>query len=280
MLVLLGGLLVLYLLGVLLLFAMQRKFIYPAPRSTSVMAYQAFRDVRLRTEDGITLRALHKPTASDLPTILFFHGNGDNLAGAIKATELLAAAGYGLLLPEYRGYGGNPGMPSEAGLYRDGEAALRWLDQQGVEADRVVLVGNSLGAGVATELATRHTVSGLVLVSGFTSLPDVAASHLRFLPARWLVLDRYENAAKLRQVNAPVLVLHGAEDTLIPAAHGERLAQAAPRGELVIVPDVGHELAYLPQSGAAMLRWLERRTAKPKSIGERLRATTDDDRRS
>lgn len=257
MLALLGGLFALYLLTGLLLFATQRKLIYPAPRVGFAVAHQAFREVRLTTEDGLSLRALYKRAIGDLPTIIFFHGNGDSLAGAIKATELLAASGYGLLLPEYRGYGGNPGSPSEVGLYRDGEAALRWLNGEGVGADRVVLVGNSLGSGVATELATRHAVAGLVLISGFTSLPDIAASHMRFLPTRWLVRDRYDNAAKLRQVDAPVLVLHGAADSLIPAAHGDRLVRAARRGELEIVPGTGHELAYLPQSGAAMLRWLK-----------------------
>lgn len=247
-----------YLILLALLFTAQRRFIYPAPASeASIGPAPPFEEVQLRTEDGLTLRALYRSARPGSPTLVFFHGNGDNLRGALVATEALASAGFGLLLPEYRGYGGNPGSPSEQGLYRDGEGALRWLGEHGVPAARVVVIGNSLGSGVATELARRHPVAGLVIVSGFTSLPDVASRHLRIFPIWRLLRDRYENAAKLPDVVAPVLVLHGTRDTLIPAAHGERLAGAARQGVLELVPGAGHELAYLPDAQRAILRWLE-----------------------
>jgi pimeloyl-ACP methyl ester carboxylesterase len=120
----------------------------------------------------------------------------------------------------------------------------------------MVLIGNSLGSGVATELATRHSVRGLVLVSGFSSLADVAALHVRLFPVRLLLRDRYNNQAKLPRVRAPVLILHGAKDSLIPAAQGVELAKAANGASLAIVPDAGHELAYLPQAQRAILSWL------------------------
>lgn len=184
-----------YVAAVLGLSVVQRRLIYPAPRYAEPPpgTVAGFEELSLRTSDGLQLRAIYRSARGDRPTLVFFHGNGDSLRGALLATDRLVAAGYGLLLPEYRGYGGNPGAPTEAGLYRDGEAALHWLRQHHVPPGRTVLVGNSLGSGVATELATREPVAGLVLVSPFTSLADVAARHMRLLPARLLLRDRYDN---------------------------------------------------------------------------------------
>jgi fermentation-respiration switch protein FrsA (DUF1100 family) len=248
----------LYIAAAFLLFLAQRSMIYPAPagRAAEKEALGDFERVTLRTSDGLRLVAIYRPARGDLPTIVFFHGNGDSIQGARIATALLASEGYGLLLPEYRGYGDNPGSPSEVGLYRDGEAALQWLADHHISLRRTVLIGNSLGSGVATELAARHAVAGLVLISGFTSMADVAALHMRLFPVRLLLRDKYENRSKLPRVLAPVLVLHGSVDTLIPATHGVELAAASKGASLVIVPGIGHELAYLPQSQAAILEWL------------------------
>lgn len=250
-----------YLAAMCMLAVRQRSLIYPTPPVAHQETFPGFEKVALRTRDGLKLHALHRPARPGLSTLIFFHGNGDSLRGAVAATGALAAAGYGVLLPEYRGYGGNPGTPTEDGLYRDGEAALRWLTDEHVPLGRIVLVGNSLGSGVATELASKHPVAGLVLISGFTSLADVAAAHMRIFPVRLLLKDRYENAAKLPFVAGRVLVLHGLDDTLIPPGHGTALARAATRSSLKLVPEAGHELAYLPACQAAILQWLEEHRA-------------------
>lgn len=240
------------------LYGFQRHLIYPAPRAPAppVDAYAGFREVRLTTSDGKSLRALHRPAVAKLPTFLFFHGNGDSLEGSITATRLLAEAGYGLLLPEYRGYGGNPGKPSEAGLYADGRAAFAWLISHGVRPEKIIVIGNSLGSGVATQMAIEQPGADLVLVSGFTSLADVAARHMQFFPVKSLVRDRYDNGAKLGRVQGRILLLHGSADTLIPASHAQTLRRLAPKAALVIVKGAGHELAYRPESQAAILRWI------------------------
>lgn len=113
---------------------------------------------------------------------MFFHGNGDSLAGAGTATKLLETRGYGLLLVEYRGYGGNPGKPSESGLYLDGRAAMAWLATQQTGPERIVLIGNSLGSGTAVQLAREGPVAALILISGFTSLADVVSDHYPWVP--------------------------------------------------------------------------------------------------
>lgn len=252
---------VIYLAAIAWLWWNQRSFIYPAPTvhtREAVTPDIGSEVVRLTTDDGVNLYAFYRPARPGWSTIIFFHGNGDSLAGSQQATRLLAARGYGLLLPEYRGYGGNQGSPTERGLYYDGGAALSWLMSHGVAPDQTIVIGNSLGSGVATELASRNRLGALVLISAFTSMADVVRDHLWFIPARWLVRDRYENLRKLPRVLSPVLVLHGIEDTLISLRHGRALANARPKAILSTFSGAGHELAYTDASQEKIAAWLHR----------------------
>lgn len=252
----------LYLALLLALFLVQRSLLFPAPRDATRAPPPGFSVAWLDTEDGLHLASAYRPGSGNLPTILFFHGNGDSLAGADVATRAIGAAGYGLLLVEYRGYAGNPGSPGEQGLYRDGRAALAWLERRGIAPPCIVVMGNSLGSGVATEIATGTPVAGLALVSGFASMPDVVAPLYRWLPVRTLLRDRFDNRAKFARIDAPILLLHGTADRLIPARHSVTLAgvgaSVGRRVTLGLVPGAGHDLAYSPQSQAMILRWLAR----------------------
>jgi uncharacterized protein len=238
------------------LFFAQRSFLYPVPRDQIDVAVAGMERVALHTGDGLTLHAAYAPAAAGRRTLVFFHGNGDGLLGADQATMVLRRAGFGMLLVEYRGYGGNPGTVTEQGLYRDGRAALDWLAARGVAGQRIVLIGNSLGSGVASQLVTERPVGALVLVSPFTRMVDVVGKHFPYIPAGVLLRDRYDNFAKLRGRDLPLLVLHGEADTLIPAAQGRALAAAVPGSRLVLDARVGHELAYLAPTQRAILEWL------------------------
>jgi pimeloyl-ACP methyl ester carboxylesterase len=251
-----AAVLFLYLVLVGTLFWFQRDFFYPAPETIPTRPEPGFDDIRIRTSDGLVLRAFHHPARAGLPTLLFFHGNASDLDGSEYATRLLVAQGYGVLAPEYRGYGGNPGSPDEQGLYRDGEAALAWLAAKGVPASDVVAIGNSLGSGVATEMASRHHLAGLVLISGFASLPRVSREHYPFVPAGLLVLDRYDNFAKIAAIHSPILLLHGTSDTVASADNSRAMVKAQPSAQLILVPGVGHELAFLDLSQSKILAWL------------------------
>ena len=248
-------LLVLLLAAAALLYTQQRRILFPAPSDYPRAAPAAFRIVHTQTDDGLRLTAFYRPAAAGKKTILFFHGNGDNMSGAIEATRGPAAAGHGLMLVEYRGYGGNPGSPGEAGLYRDGEAAMRWLAGAGVDSRHIVVVGNSVGSGPATEMALRYDVAALMLVSGFSDLPSVVKSQVSLVP-RWLVRDRFDNAAKLPRVKAPVYLMHGDADTLVTPANLDRLARARPDATVVRVAGVGHELAYTAPAQAPLTEWI------------------------
>jgi hypothetical protein len=244
-----------YLLMLAGLYVFQRQFIYPAPAAQAPLP-SGHELVVLETADGLSLAAAYRPARAGRPTVVFFHGNGDNWGGGAAATERLAAAGFGVLLPEYRGYAGNPGSPSEAGLYQDGRAALAWLGRRGIAPERIVIIGNSLGSGVATQMAIEHDPAALVLISPFTSLAGVAEEKLWWTPARWLVRDRFDNLAKIGRIDAPVLVLHGDQDGVIPFAHGRPLAAAARAGHFVPFAGIGHELAFTGAAKAALGNWL------------------------
>lgn len=256
-----GGIALAYAIILPALYFSQRSLVFPAPPRFPDLP-EGFGPVRLKTADGLELAGAYRPPQQGRPVLVFFHGNGDSWAGAALATKGLAAAGYGVLAPEYRGYGTNPGSPSEAGLYADGRAALDWLDGHGVRPEQTVLVGNSLGSGVATQLASERPVGALMLVSPFTSVPDVAAEKFWWLPVRWLARDRFDNAAKIARVQAPVLVMQGLADSVIPPAQAERLAAARQGTDYLAVPGADHDLAYWPAAQAQQLDWLQQALAR------------------
>lgn len=233
----------------------QRKLVYPAPAGEQAVP-AGYQRIVLRTSDDLSIEAAWREGLPDRPVLVFFHGYGDRWSGAAQAMEPLARAGFGVLLSEYRGYSGNPGQPSEQGLYRDGDAAIAWLRGQGVAQQRIVPVGNSLGSGVATRMGVTHGLDRLVLVSPFTSLPDAASSRFRFLPVRQLLKDRFDNRAMLSDYGGSALILHGARDSLISIDHAQALAGLSDRFTLVRFEQAGHELAYLPVAGRTIRRWL------------------------
>jgi uncharacterized protein len=249
------ALFVLFIAVTALLYFGQRSMIY-APQSAMAAPPPDYQFVETRTTDGLSLRAAYRPAQAGKPTLLFFHGNGDSIAGSDAATRMLSEAGYGALLVGYRGYGGNAGTPSEQGFYNDGEAAIAWLAGKGVQPKDMIIIGNSIGSGTATEMALRHNPKALVLVSGFASLPFVVSDLYPFLPANWLVRDRFHNAAKLGRIKSPTLILHGDADTLVRPINARLLMKAAPKARLVIVAGKGHELAYLPEGQQPILAWL------------------------
>lgn len=177
-----------------LAWAFQTSLIYPAPRG-SVPVPPGFAEVQLHTKDGLKLRAFEREAQPGLRTVVHFHGNGGSLAGALAETRGLAEAGYGLLLGNYRGYGTNPGSPSEQGFYADGRAAFAHLATRGVAPAETVVMGNSIGSGTAVQMALEFRPRALILASPFTSLTDIAAETMWFLPVRRLLRDRFDNRA-------------------------------------------------------------------------------------
>ena len=249
------GLVVAYLALLVLLYLFQNRFLYPAPQDVHPPA-PGFEAVQLSTTDGLTLNAHWQPPEADQPSVVFFHGNASSLAGATEATRLLATQGYGVLLVNYRGYGGNPGDPSEQGFYKDGHAAMAFLADKGVRRARTIIIGNSIGSGAATHIANQFNTGALILVSPFASLVEVASEAMPIAPVGLLLKDRFENIEKAPDLKMPVLIQHDTTDNVVPYSQGKRLSRAAKTSTFQSFEGSGHQLAYGTEAQIAQSEWL------------------------
>jgi uncharacterized protein len=231
------------------LWAFQDRLIYfpdptpPAP--PALVGLPQVQEIRLQTADGLSILAWSLPPARpDAPMILYLHGNGGHVGYRAERVRRFAQLGWGALFVQWRGYGGNPGSPSEDGLTEDGRAGLALLRAQGVAPARTVLWGESLGTGIAIRLAAEQpdAIAAVVLESPYTSLLDLAKLHHPMLPSGLLLRDHYDSLSRIAAVRAPILILQGGRDLLVPPAMGRRLAAAATAPvEVWESPDAGHD---------------------------------------
>jgi fermentation-respiration switch protein FrsA (DUF1100 family) len=199
-------------------------------------------EVHIRTARGLRLLAWYLPAAPGKPVLAYFHGNGGNLENRIPRIQRAATVGWGVFMVEYPGYGGNPGSPSEAAFLDAAASALAFLDAQHIDGGRIVVYGESIGTGVATRIAGGRKIAALVLEAPFTSALDVAARKFGFLPVRWLMRDTFDQASVIGRVRAPVLIMHGSDDLVVPPDLGRALYDASPEPKrLWIAPRGGHE---------------------------------------
>jgi fermentation-respiration switch protein FrsA (DUF1100 family) len=231
------------------MYTFQRGLLYVPSTATPSPAESGVPDiapVTLETADGLRLMSWYKPADDGRPTLVYFHGNGGHIGYRGDKARPYLDAGYGMLLVSYRGYGGNPGSPTEDGLYADGRAAMAFLAARGVTPGDTVLYGESLGTGVAVHIALEQArasepLAAVVLEAPFTSAVDAGAQHYPWAPVRWLMKDRFESRSKIAEIQAPVLIVHGGRDRVIPFSHGEALyaAAVAPK-ESLWIPEAGH----------------------------------------
>lgn len=191
----------------------------------------AFEDVYVKTEDGVTLNGWFVPHPGASTTLLWFHGNGGNIGHRSEHLKLLHDnLKSHIFIFDYRGYGRSDGRPSEEGTYKDGIAALAHLrSRKEVQSKQIVFFGQSLGAAVATEIAVRESCLALILEAPFTSIRDMARIALPFLPIGLFLRTKYDNLDKIKKVQAPILVLHGDRDEIVPFAQGQQIFAAAPQ---------------------------------------------------
>jgi uncharacterized protein len=228
-----------------LMWSQQRRLIYfpsPGPVPSAAVVLPNGRDVVIDTEDGIRLGAWYFPIAGTAPAVLVCNGNGGDRSMRAALAVALNRMGLSVLLFDYRGYGGNPGNPSEEGLAADARAAQAWLAAQPeVDPQRIAYFGESLGAAVTIGLAVQRPPAALVLRSPFTSLADVGAVHYPWLPVRRLLLDHYPSIERIASVRAPVLVIAGDRDDIVPARLSRRLFDAAGEPKrYVVIRSAGH----------------------------------------
>ena len=213
---------------VALMFVAQRALMYFPETARTPPAdaqFPAAQEATLTSADGTSLIAWHVPPKANM-VVLYFHGNGGSLRHRVPRFRSLTADGTGLVALSYRGYGGSQGSASEEGLIADARAAYEFAQTRYPES-RIVVWGESLGTGVAIALAVEKKIDALVLEAPFTSTADIAFAAYPFIPVRLLMWDQFRSDERIARVKAPLLVLHGARDRVVPISYGERLFSLA-----------------------------------------------------
>ena len=227
------------------MFTSQRSMLYAtadngALAATNWTAIAGTNRFAIETADGEKLASWYVPPQAGKPVFLFFHGKGGGLERKKWRWARVRKAGYGILAFSYRGYPGSTGSPSEAGLVRDAEAVYAWLRKRH-QADKIILHGLSLGTGVAIALANKVKVRAVVLEAPYTAVVDVAAERYPWLPVHLLMWDQFLSRERIETVKAPVLIVHGTKDTVIPFEHAKRLyARARDPKKFVAMPGSDH----------------------------------------
>jgi hypothetical protein len=229
----------------------------------------AYRDVALKTSDGLTLSAWWVPAQPARAVVLFCHGNGGNISHRLDTLALFHRLGLSTLIFDYRGYGRSEGMPSEQGTYLDAEAAWRHLvDEMGIAPHNIVLFGRSLGGVVAAHLAQDRQAGALILESAFTSVPDIGHEIYPFFPIHTLSRFSYNARTYVSRARSPVLVVHSRDDEIVPFHHGQALFEAAPQPKEFLEIRGGHNVGFLSsgrQYEQGLADFLSRHLAPPAS---------------
>ena len=228
------NILILILLGYLIitfaLYFFQRNLLYyPAINNYSGEKLNvSVEKVKIKTEDNIELLSwYHKKNSGDYKTILFLHGNAGTLENRIYKINHLKNMNVNFLIIAWRGFSGNKGKPTEKGLYEDARSALRWLKNKGVKEESIIIYGESLGTGVATEIAQNKNFAGVILETPFTSMVSAGKSKYPFFPVSFLLKDKYESDKKIKNIKSPILIMHGEVDKLVPFWMGKKLYNLA-----------------------------------------------------
>jgi uncharacterized protein len=234
-----------YVCALAALFLAQRSFLFPVPTtartSPQAAGFLGVEEHVLTTADGEKVIVWHAPAKPGHPVILYFHGNGDFLAGFFGRFREIIADGTGVIALSFRGYAGSSGQPSESGLLQDAAAAYAFTTAR-YGADKIIVWGFSLGTGVAVALAADQPVGRLILEAPYTSTADVAASMFWFAPVRLMMRDQFRSDQRIARVKVPLLIMHGGRDPAIPVVFGERLfALAHEPKQFARFPEGGHE---------------------------------------
>ena len=207
----------------------QRKLLYHpfSPQITGKGLIHNFETINFKTSDNFELKGWFHLKNSNKKTILFLHGNAGNLDNRIDKLNSLGSMDINFLIISWRGYSGNPGNPSEAGLYKDALSGIEWLNKKGISNDQIILYGESLGTAITTEVAQNENFAGIILEAPFTSMVDMGQKIYPIFPVKFLLKDKYESKNKIKNIKSPILVLHGRKDKIVPFYMGEKIFEMA-----------------------------------------------------
>ena len=224
------GILVVYISVLIVLFIFQRNLMY-LPNENNYFGDKLeveIKKVKITTSDNINLLGwFHNKDLKKFKTIVYFHGNAGKLDNRIYKLNYFKNMDVNFLIIAWRGFSGNKGKPSEEGLYEDGKSTIEWLKNLGVTEKDIIIYGESLGTGIATEIAQNNKFAGLILETPFTSMIEAAKNFYPYIPVALLLKDKYDNQNKIKNINIPVLVMHGEADQIVPFWMGQKIYEMA-----------------------------------------------------
>ena len=220
----------LYLIFLVFLYFYQRNLLYhPNENNYSGDKLKVkIEKIKILTTDNLKLNGwFYKKNLSDYKTIIYFHGNAGTLDNRIHKLNHFEDMDVNFLIVAWRGFSGNKGKPTENGLYADGKSAVKWVLEQGIKEENIVLYGESLGTGITTEIAQNKNFAGVILETPFTSMVDAAKKFYPYIPVSLLLQDRYENEKKVKNIKIPIMIMHGEKDTIVPFSMGKKIFEIA-----------------------------------------------------
>ena len=240
-----------YLIIVLFVYFYQRSLIYNPSENNYLNDKISFsyEEIFIETDKNIKLKSWFiEKDLNKFKTILIFHGNAGNLFNRVYKLNELNKLDVNILLISWRGFSGNKGKPTEKNLYRDADESVKWLNNQGVISKNIILYGESLGTGVATELGTSNAFGGIILESPFTSIANAAKIYYPYLPVSIILKDRYDSIGKIKNINTPIFIMHGKMDNIVPQQMGLELFEKANNPKYSYFPeDDDHMMNYNKQ---------------------------------
>ena len=217
-----------------------------------------YEEVSFTTGDNVTISGWYVPSENERGVLLFCHGNAGNISHRMESIGVFHCLGLSVLIFDYRGYGNSGGRPSEKGTYRDAEAAWQYLiDVKRKSPDRIILFGRSLGAAIAAECARKHNPAGIILESGFLSVPEMGVHHYPWIPVRLLSKFNYATGDKIKSVTCPKLIVHSPDDEIVPFEHGRKLFEKVGQPREFLQIKGGHNEGFLI-SGDLYVKGLEK----------------------
>lgn len=231
-----------------------------SPGVPAKSAAPSMKEVQIKTNDGLMLKAWFVPPKDKNGLlIVYYHGNAGHIGNRATKVHYYLEKGYGFFLVEWRGYGGNPGSPTEAGLYDDARSAVHWLEKEGYAPGQMAIYGESLGSGPAVQMALEFQPKILILEAPFNNAYDIGQMKYPWLPVRWLIKDRYDSDHKIGSIKSNLLIIHGDEDQVVPIELSHKLFERAnhPK-QYVTINGAGHSDLYEHHAGHIITEWLSK----------------------
>ena len=226
----LSSIIIAYIVVIIFVYFYQRNLLYhPSENNYQNDTIQFnYEEIFIKVNDEIKLKSwIINKDLKNFKTLVFFHGNAGDLSNRIYKLNELDKLDINILLISWRGFSGNEGYPTEKNLYEDAEAAIKWLNKKKVSNSQIILYGESLGTGVAVEIASKNNFNSIILESPFTSIENSAKIYYPYLPVSFLLKDRYDSISKIKKINSPILIMHGRKDDIVPFFMGKKLFEKA-----------------------------------------------------